>query len=73
MDEASPRVNRSAEGDDGAVRDAGEIRQFKIPVFVRGVNHGAAHWRELVPVEHAHASDPLRRLHRDDGRLDRVR
>ena len=36
---------------DGAVRDAGEIRQFKIPVFVRGV-HGAAHWRELVPVEH---------------------
>ena len=36
---------------DGAVRDAGEIRQFKIPVFVRGV-HGAAHWRELMPVEH---------------------
>ena len=36
---------------DGAVRDAGEIRQFEIPVFVRGV-HGAAHWRELMPVEH---------------------
>jgi len=36
---------------DGAVRDGGAIRDFEIPVFARGV-HGAAHMRELVPVEH---------------------
>ncbi len=36
---------------DGCVRDGGAIREFGIPVLVRGT-HGAAHMRQLVPVEH---------------------
>ena len=36
---------------DGCVRDDGTIRGFQLPVFVLG-RHGAAHMRELVPVEH---------------------
>ena len=36
---------------DGCVRDRGAIREFQIPVVVRGT-HGAAHMRQLVPVEY---------------------
>ena len=56
---------------DGAVRDAGEIRQFKIPVFVRGGPRRGSLAR--AGAGGARRSDPLRWLHRDDGRLDRVR